>query len=218
MNSKLNSETKALLERYFDAACNLYGIIPLYKLLEIYNSHNEPISEEDFLSFVDEIDLDHKHYYIVGEDEFYDDVEAIPPIKRDIIAEYILMEDRDPLYYEVKEGQFGKPYYVPTKEKLLKYEDDLYHEKTLSFISFRAFLRIQPELTKERADEIAEEICCGANVGGGSIEDAIDDAENLGFKFTSSNIEEFVRLFKDMFNDTRLHINCGHTPNEIFEM
>lgn len=128
------------------------------------------------------------------------------------------MEDRDSMYYQIKEGQFGKPYFVPEKEKLLKYEDDLYIEKTLSFISYRAFLRNQSYLTKEKADEIAEEICSSANVDNGSIDDAIKTAEFLGFKFTNSNMNEFIRLFTEMFNDTRLHINCGHTPNEMYKI
>lgn len=218
MCRELSTETKKLLDRYFDAAANLYGIIPLKKVLQIYNSQNTRISENDFLEYVDDLDLDHKHYYIIGKDEFYDDVDTTEPIYRDIVAEHIVMEYRDPMYYQIIEGQFGKPYYLPPKEKLLKYEDDLYIEKTLSFISFRSFMRSQSYLTKEKANEIAEEIYSNANVDNGSIDDAMGTAEFLGFRFTDSNVDEFVRLFKDMFNDTRLHINCGHTPNELSKM
>lgn len=218
MKSKLNSETKALLERYFDAAGNLYGIIPLDKLLEIYNSQNEPISEEDFLSFVDEIDLEQKYFFIMGEDEFYDDVKNVPPIKRDLISEYILMEEKDPQYYKIKEAQIGKPYYVPAKEKLLKYEDSFYFEKTLSFISFRAFLRNQTNLTKEQADDVAEEIYCGANVHEGSVEDAFNMVNYFNRNLTGCDIDEFIRLFHDMYEDSRLHINRGHTPREMFKI
>lgn len=45
MCKELSEETKLLLERYFDAAANLYGIISLKKLLEIFNMQNEPIEE-----------------------------------------------------------------------------------------------------------------------------------------------------------------------------
>lgn len=86
MSCKLSDETKHLLNRYFDAAANLYGIISLRKLLEIYNMQNEPINEDDFLEFADEIDLGHKFFDIVGEDEFYDDVDKTLPIDRDIVA------------------------------------------------------------------------------------------------------------------------------------
>ena len=49
----LSKETQDLLYRYFAAAANLYGVIEIGKLLKIYNSQNEPVSEEDFLSFVE---------------------------------------------------------------------------------------------------------------------------------------------------------------------
>ena len=88
MSCKLSDETKHLLNRYFDAAVNLYGIISLRKLLEIYNMQNETIDKETFLSFIDTIDLSHKFFDIVGEDEFYDDVDETLPIDRDIVAEY----------------------------------------------------------------------------------------------------------------------------------
>ncbi|MBQ1991457.1 MAG: hypothetical protein II233_01585 [Clostridia bacterium] len=89
----LNDETKKLLERYCDSACNLYGIIKLSKLLSIYNSQNEPITEEEFLSFIEEIDLEHKHYDFIGEDEFYEDIDEVPALERDLIAEYFIMDD-----------------------------------------------------------------------------------------------------------------------------
>ena len=221
MNSKLTSETKALLERYFDAASNLYGIIPLNKLLKIYNSQNEPISEDDFLSFVDEIDLDHKFYFIVSEDEYYEDVDATTPINRDLVAEYILIDediDDAEFYYKIKENQYGKPYYVPDKEKLLKYEDESYHEKTLSFISLRAFFRNQSNLTKETADSLTESVYVCANVYEGSIDEVIKLLDFMDYNLTEAALREFVPLYTDMYNDTRLHYNCGYTPNEMLKL
>ena len=49
MSSKLSDETKQILNCYFDAATNLYGIISLRKLLEIYNMQkkSETFVEEE---------------------------------------------------------------------------------------------------------------------------------------------------------------------------
>lgn len=52
-NAHFTKETQDLLYRYFAVAANLYGVIEIGKLLKIYNSQNEPVSEEDFLSFVE---------------------------------------------------------------------------------------------------------------------------------------------------------------------
>ena len=216
----LSKNTNQLLERYFDAAANLYGIIPLKKLLEIYNMQNEPIDEEIFLEFADGIDTDHKYFYIIGEDEMYDDSDPTPPIKRDIVAEYIMIGEEDcELYYKIKEEQFGKKYYIPSKEKLLKFKDEYYYEKTPSFISLRAFFRNQPNLTKEQADELAEDISGMPN----PVEDDVDAVIRMtdgvnGFHFNKTNTMEFERLYLEMYNNTRLHIHCGFTPNELFGM
>lgn len=53
----LSKETQDLLYRYFAAAANLYGIIEIGKLLKIYNSQNEPLSKENFLSFVENMNF-----------------------------------------------------------------------------------------------------------------------------------------------------------------
>lgn len=219
MSCKLSDETKHLLNRYFDAAVNLYGIISLRKLLEIYNMQNETIDKETFLSFIDTIDLSHKFFDIVGEDEFYDDVDETLPIDRDIVAEYLLQDEDFYGYFSVKEGQSGKPYYIPDKKQFLKYADEYYHEKTLSFISLRAFFRNQSELTKDRADEIADDIYGMANPLDGDIESVINMIEDMHmFHFNTYTVKEFCSLYTEMYNNTRLHINCGHTPNELHKM
>ena len=219
MCSKLSDKTKQVLNKYFNAAANLYGIISLKKLLEIYNSQNEAVNEEDFLEFADDIDFTHKFFDIVGEDAFYDDADKTLLIDRDIVAEYLLQDEDFEGYYNVKEGQCGKPYYIPDKKQFIKYENEYYHEKTLSFISLRAFFRNQPNLTKERADEIADDVYGMANPLDGEIESVVSMIEDLNmFHFNDYTYKEFISLYTDMYNDTRLHINCGHTPNELYKM
>ena len=219
MSIKLSDEIKELLNRYFDAAANLYGIIALKKLLEIYNMQNQPIDEDVFLEFVDTLDLPRKFFDIVGEDEFYDDADETLPIDRDLVAEYLLQDEDFEGYYHIKEGQLGKPYYIPDKKQFLKYEDEYYHEKTLSYISLRAFFRNQPNSTKERADEIADDIYGMANPLDGEIESVVSMIEDLNmFHFNTYTLKEFCALYTDMYNDTRLHIKCGHTPNEMYDL
>lgn len=69
----LSKETQDLLYRYFAAAANLYGVIEIGKLLKIYNSQNEPVSEEDFLSFVENMNFKGKYFCVFNQDDIYDD-------------------------------------------------------------------------------------------------------------------------------------------------
>ena len=216
----VTKETADLLERYFDAAANLYGVITLSKLLMIYNSQNEPITEEQLLEFADTFDHSKKFYDIVSEDEMYDDVEETKPMDREIVAEDLIMDfgNGDLTYYYVKEEQEGKEYYVPSKEKLLRYENNYYFEKTLSFISLRAFFRNLPGMDKERADQVADDIQLDAQLGEGDIGSAMETLSRLKVKLNDRQTDEFIHLFADLFLDSRLQIQCGHSPREMISL
>ena len=208
-----------LLEKYFDAAANLYGIIRLSKILDIYNSQNEPISEDVFLDFAEKLEEKHKFFTYVGEDEMFDDVDETKPINRDLVAEYIAfdIDEGGELYYEIKESQIGKTYYVPERETLLKYSDDDYVEKSMAFIDFRAFIRNLPQFTREKADEFVLDLYLAANIFDGSSEDLAHYLAAFGFDFEEDVLKEMVPLYSDMHRDIRLHIYCGHTFNEMLK-
>lgn len=213
---ELSKETNRLLDQYFDAAANLYGIIPLHILLKIYNSQNEPISEEAFLKFVDNIDFDIKHYLVIGEEDVFPDKPKTEPMKRDLVTEYLYILDFDE-YLDVKEEQFGKPYYIPDKKQLLKHTYELYFEKTLEFIELRAFLRSLPYIEKENADNLAVDIQMMISLDRGDCYGAVNEALSMGVDLENKSTErEFIRLCHNMSMNTRMHIHCGHTPSEIF--
>ena len=85
----LSKETQDLLYRYFAAAANLYGVIEIGKLLKIYNSQNEPVSEEDFLSFVKNMNFKGKYFCVFNQDDIYDDGSETPALEQEILAEYL---------------------------------------------------------------------------------------------------------------------------------
>ena len=128
MSETLSKEATQLLYQYFDAAANLYGVIPLRTLLRIYNSQNEPISEDDFVKFVESIYLDIKCYSIFATDELFPNPPKIKTIDKNLVAENLCLGNCDE-YFDMIELQKGKPYYIPDKKQLLKYANDGYFEK-----------------------------------------------------------------------------------------
>lgn len=212
----LSKETAQLLNKYFDAASNLYGIVPLRTLLRIYNSQNEQISEEAFVNFVESIYLDTKYYSIFATDELSPNPPKIKTINKNLVAEYLCFNDYEE-YFEVSNLQIGKQYYIPDKKQFLKYVDDCYFEKTLEFISLRAFLRNLPNLEKEKADSLANDIEMIISMEKGNLTPAVQRAAQFGLDFDNASIRsEFSRLCNDLCNNTRMHIHCGHTPNELY--
>ena len=213
----LTEETKKLLEDYFSACCNLYGIIPLRSVLKIYNSQNEPITAEDFYDFVENFNFEGKFYDIIGHDEIFEDKEKTPITNKTLVSEYLL-EDFDE-YLDMEDSQYGIPYYVPPKEKFLKYTDDFYFEKTMEYIELRAFLRDLPYLTKQRADDIAEDVVGSVAFGEDEIDFGISEAIRMGVDLEDKKVRKrFFELLLQLDKNVRKHAYCGHTKQELLDM
>ena len=124
---------KELILRYFDAFANLYGIIPMKRAYRIIEKQNPKLNltKEQFAKIVNEFDFPDKYYVIWSEEEVYDEnADDADLFDKLLIAEYILTfgdpDDYEKLVFE----QGDRPFYVPEKNELLKYEDEFYSERT----------------------------------------------------------------------------------------
>lgn len=219
VENKLSTETKELLRSYFAAFSNLYGITPLYRALRIIQKQNPELAltEEEFLSFVSEIEQEEHFYIIAGAEDIYSDVkDPTPPMKREIIAEHLYAVDDFDSYDELRTEQEGKPFYVPEKESLLKYQDDYYVEETKEYLALGAFLR--DELKLKRAEDVLENLQFVARMGDDDPQRIIWEVERMAGKGCLGSIEKingFFQYYFAMCNNTRLASNRGFTPNEM---
>ena len=213
----LSEERIELLHRYLDAMANLYRIIPLRKAFEIFNRQNKPgISEKDFSAF-SEIARREEHFYLImGEDELYSDVEKGEPMDRLLIHESLILFGYDD-FYEMAQAQGNKPYYIPPKKELLKYENERYYEKTVQTDAMQRFLEKDMKLSKEKVDELMFELhltLCGLNF---SLNQAVDVMDRHEVRFdTKSRAEKFATLYVEWSNHTRIPANRGYSPNGLF--
>lgn len=216
--AKLNmpEEITASLHTYFDAMAQFYGVIPLRKALEIINAQNdEPISEKDFTAFAEIVRHEEHFYRILGENEIYSDGKSPDPLDRELVEESLYEVDLND-YDEMIDAQKGKPYYIPRKEELLKYADDCYFEQTLQSRALRTYFRRQKGLTRAQAEEFVEELQLFASSGENDFEEVMDDIIRMGMRFENElDVNEFLRLYADMSNHTRMAMNRGHTPEEL---
>lgn len=213
----LPESTVNLLIQYFNAFSNLYWIIPLHKALDIFNRQNPAIGETHFLKFAQVARHDDQFFHIMGEDELYADYhKAISPMDRLIINRNLFVADEDKLP-ELQRNQEGKPYYVPPKEELLKYQDELYFEKNTAFFALRDYLLKGRRLSRERAEGIADELQLIAYMGDADNPQSVHDlVEDMGYTFRSmEDLEQFFQLFFTLSNNTRMPSNRGYTPEEM---
>ena len=219
--NKLSTETKELLRSYFAAFSNLYGITPLYRALRIIQKQNPELelNEEEFLSFVVEIEQERHFYIIAGAEDIYSDVnKPTPPLKREIIAEHLYAVDDCDSYDKLRAEQEGKPFYIPEKESLLKYQDNFYDEETKESLALGAFLRDRLKL--KRADDVLDELQLAARMEQRDPQMIIWEVERLAGRGCLGSIEminELLQYYFAMYNNTRLASNRGFTPTELHE-
>ncbi len=190
-----------LIMDYSVAGVNLYGVVPIDKVVEIFNAHNdEKTTVEEIVDTYDRAGLREVFCYI-SEDKYlvHEAIEGI--------------EERDRLLAE----QGEKPFYQPSKEEFLNYADDDYFERNEEFVNLKDY--IQKNITdKEDIEGLCEDIQLACCFGEGPA-DALNEFLIRDIEFTSEQqVYEVGRLISQLNNATRMWCNRGFTPDELEEM
>lgn len=193
-------ERSVLLDCYAQAAVNLYGIIPIDELTELFNGQNERKTTEDelFSTLLRHIHKESVYCfweeYLVHMDFEEDDFNGVAALE-DAIR--------------------GKKRYIPPKEEFLQYADYDYYEQTPQVEKLEGF--ILEHLTQDRMEamEIADEIVltCMAEA---RMKDVMGVFEEHGIVFQGKEqVERLMPILTDVWNNVRIWSNKGHTPNEM---
>lgn len=217
---ELSDDTIKLLHEYFAAFGEFYRIISLNDAFGIIKRHNgDLISKDAFIAFSEIVrHEDELFYYVLGADELFDDVPVSEIMDREIIADSLVDVDLE-LYYGVSAIQKGKPLYVPPKDELLKYADDMYFEHNPQTEALFDFFHNTMGMILEEADDLVGEcvlcIICSVIPEENPIDAIFEDFIRMKIKFTRLQTAEFLKLVCDLANNTRLPCNRGFTPNEL---
>jgi preprotein translocase subunit SecA len=199
------------LRSYFAAAARLYGVLPLRKLLEIYNSQNPAISQEDFLAVAEVIRHEKNHYAILGQENRMRHVAPSRPMDREVVADYCYTMGWEE-YDELIESQQGKSYYIPEKQELLRYADDAYYEASPEQEAMRRYLRSKAK--RDMAEEMLLEIQNGF-YNDCSLKIVKDHLERMGLRFVSeADVRRFSDLAVRLGNSVRRPSLRGLNPKE----
>ncbi len=210
----LPEQTVREVSDYVAAAANLYGVISVNNLLQIYNrQHDLPISEEAFLELLEILRHEEHHYVICGEEAFYWVKREAPPLFRKII--HVALLEIDVSFYEaVRDGQIGKDYCILPRREFLRYADDRYYEQTPYTRALERFLTgkgltagtargVIAALSYMLQLEIDSDVMLSTLASLGIVVSGEDD------------LNEIIEIFQNFHNHTRLWYNCGHTPAEL---
>lgn len=215
----LKDTTFRLLRKYFTAMSNLYGIISLRKAYEIIQAQNPGlVSSEEFLLFSEAARHECEGYYILGRDELYHEGRLNSPLDREII-DFTLIEADLKSYRVTHRAQQGKPYYIPSKSKLLSYIDPFFCDTTDTALALQNFLTNQLRLPSLLVDDVFDEIVYGVRCLGADLSQVRSHLSDMGVTFARRHdASAFAALFGAFHDDTRMQYHRGHTPAELFAM
>ena len=188
-----------LILDYIRAATQLYGAIPEDKIVEIYNMQNEDMITVN--------DLDRYQHV---ENEFFKYFDG------HFVHECLLLHNDPEPFYELLMQKEGKPYYIPSKDKLLKHADPNYVERTKEYERLKNYIISNFIKDPVAADALCEDIqlICSLEF---SIRDIFYEFERRDIAFESEKqINDLLKLIMNLANNTRIWENNGHTPDELF--
>lgn len=205
-------ETVKCIHRYFEAAARLYGVIPVIRLLEIYNSQNEPVERDVFLVLAEIIRHEQNLFSILGPEDFVPGKEP-NPINWDVIDDHLLQDDPED-YPKLVRNQGDKPYKILPKAEFLRYADPDYYPATPQSMAMRKYLHDRGDLPWPEETWRGIQTMIEIDF---SLADVIACCESEGLTFDKKrDIGEFAARFQDLNNHTRKQVNRGHTPAELF--
>lgn len=206
-------ETVQCIHRYFEAAARLYGVIPVKRLLEIYNGQNETVEQDVFLVLTEVIRHEQNRFYVLGKDDLYDNAAPSEPIEWEIIDEYLLQDGVED-YRELLRLQKDKPYRILKKEEFLRYADQDYYPETKQNTAMLRFLVDRGNLRWPRDTWMGIQTMIEMDF---SLSEILECAAEEGLVFDKTeDLEEFAALFQELNIHTRKQANRGHTPAELF--
>lgn len=191
------AQVREELDLYVYAALNLYGVISIKELVDLFNSHsdNKTSVEEIYILLLPWIrkNMDYAFY-------------------KDYLVNYQYIENLS-WVENLLAHQEGKPLYKPTHEELLKYLDGLPYDypqaQDLKAFLMREFGEIIGSLIMTRIRHYASLAGIFPNQVGEILEE-----EDLVFRDEEA-VGSFIELLTVFNNNTRNWANRGYTPLEL---
>ncbi|MDR3295637.1 MAG: hypothetical protein LBT26_07410 [Clostridiales Family XIII bacterium] len=197
-----------LLSRYIVAAVNLYGIVPVETLMEIFNDRNKQKCTVD-------------EFFDVFTDLSYWN-EDVAYYQGAFVADLLLASDDpdtcEPIFESLLEDQGDKPFFVPGNDAFLLYSDVLFPLANLEVLRLHDFLVNEFLYGEDDATDICEFSALGLRAGI-AIKDAfnyIAHPERLpDERIGEQKGDELLAILIDVWNNTRMLANRGYTPLEM---
>lgn len=214
----ITNETVALIHDYFNAFSSLYQIISLRDAFKIIERQNKDlITYDKFIELCEIIRHEKNFFFILSEDELYEEQLEVNPRCCNIIHECLLLSDLDE-YFTLKEHQHGKPLYIPVKHELLKYKDELYTPITQEYTELKNFFHIDLKKNAEETEDLLCECILGIKCEESPMQGISAKFEWMKIRMSEKQMKKFIKLFTDFYNNTSTPFNRGFSPRALAKL
>lgn len=196
---KSGVEIRSKIVTYCNVFAELYGIIPLDKVFEIYDKQNHDISEADFMNLMSAIGGKTAVW------EIYNNA---------VVDSYILMEGD---YDELLDLQSNKPFYIPSRKKIMKMSKPDYIDETNAYIALRHYLVRQLGVDETVAENVCGDVEMECKIFDCDIPDILCIFDQYNIELKDKNIKRVVELVEAVDLNTRKAVHRGFTDLEIEE-
>ena len=191
---------------YLLAMTNLYGVYPLKQFSNVFMMQNPGFGmpEGDLLTML---------YALCSREQEYE-TDGRQVISTIYSSGLVDPDELDDLRRKVQ----GKPFYVPPKEELLKYQDDFYYPPTAELEALHSFLLKEMCPDEVMAEELADDIkilCMEEAILGEIMREF--ERRSLVFK-NDRQIADLAEHITAVSNSSRMISNRGYTPLELMNM
>lgn len=192
-------EQRTKVMKYCRVLTELYGIAPIKKIYEIYNKQNHDLTQEEFSDIVNSSIKQ-------GELEIHDGVLV------DIFIE------ENGMYDILLEKQDSKPFYIPSRKKIMKMAEPGYINETNEFIALKDYLKRRTNANDIIAENAATEIMFDCSLLYNQMPDVHNTLKSYGIKTDKKQDLRISQLVEALALNTRKVFNRGYTDTEINEI
>jgi len=204
-------EQTQLLNKYATAATLLYGVLSLGEFVELVNHYEKTGYRVTQVAKMLKPCLDDDNTWYA-----LDAGLLIGPALGAQTGDWVVEQVED-----IRLAQAGKPRYLPSSKKvLLSYIDEDYHVSGDSYNALKKYLESKPIKTYESPlnfvedalDWIKFEICDQT-----PMREILNQMTDAGLSFENeADLEHFLSLMTEVWNNTRLFENNGFTATEMY--
>lgn len=220
-NLNLPQETVDLLHRYFTAMSHFYLAIPLEEAWRIIRKQNPDLdlNEEKFNDFASIVRREEQPYRISGIEEFYTQEEPTTGLQRWIAVKEICGRNRRD-FRILDHESYNKPWFVPDKEELLRYEDPTYRKILPEERAFREILVRNAGASQKIMDSIVQSLYTAVRSSNYQVESLSQFLISLleSHELEIEDLDRFESVMArgiDLLNAWPLPFNHGYSASEL---